>query len=382
MLGKVANPAMIFRAPCLHWLYDVNGMRTEHLRPGDPAPWFACRAQRNERYMFHMAAGRYIVLCFFGSAGEPRARTTILGLQSHRAHFDDVNLTFFGVSTDPLDEREVRIRDSLPGIRYLWDFDRSVSAVYGAIDSSGRYNNVTYILDPNLQVVATFPWLPDSDAHLGLLKDAIDAVPAAGSACVARLQAPILLTPRVFEPDLCSALIDYLERNGATDSGFMRDVNGKTIGMLDHDHKRRRDCEIIDGALRELCRERIRDRLLPEVRKSFQFHATRIERYIVACYDGADKGHFRPHRDNTTKGTAHRRFAVSLFLNTGAYDGGFLRFPEYGAALYTAQTGGAVIFSCSLLHEATPVIKGRRYMFLPFLYDETGRRIRTENESS
>jgi predicted 2-oxoglutarate/Fe(II)-dependent dioxygenase YbiX len=73
---------------------------------------------------------------------------------------------------------------------------------------------------------------------------------------------------------------------------------------------------------------------------------------------------------------------VSLFLNTGAYDGGFLRFPEYGAALYTAPTGGAVIFSCSLLHEATPVIKGRRYMFLPFLYDETGRRIRTENESS
>jgi hypothetical protein len=38
-----------------------------------------------------------------------------------------------------------------------------------------------------------------------------------------------------------------------------------------------------------------------------------------------------------------------------------------------------VVFSCSLLHEATPVTLGKRYVFLPFLYDEEGARERLEN---
>jgi predicted 2-oxoglutarate/Fe(II)-dependent dioxygenase YbiX len=99
----------------------------------------------------------------------------------------------------------------------------------------------------------------------------------------------------------------------------------------------------------------------------------------VACYDSASSDFFRPHRDNTTKGTAHRRFAVSLNLNTGEYDGGLLRFPEFGQQTYTAPAGGAVVFSCSLLHEATPVTEGRRYVYLPFLYDEAAAKIREAN---
>jgi predicted 2-oxoglutarate/Fe(II)-dependent dioxygenase YbiX len=104
---------------------------------------------------------------------------------------------------------------------------------------------------------------------------------------------------------------------------------------------------------------------VPLVKRSFQFEATRMERYIVGRYE-AGAGHFRPHRDNTTKGTAHRRFAVTINLNAGDYEGGDLRFPEYGARTYRAPTGGAVVFSCSLLHEATPVTRGERYAFLPF----------------
>ena len=56
-------------------------------------------------------------------------------------------------------------------------------------------------------------------------------------------------------------------------------------------------------------------------------------------------------------------------------------FPEYGRATYRAPTGGAVVFSCSLLHEALPVTKGRRYAFLPFLYDETAAAVRVANNA-
>jgi predicted 2-oxoglutarate/Fe(II)-dependent dioxygenase YbiX len=38
-----------------------------------------------------------------------------------------------------------------------------------------------------------------------------------------------------------------------------------------------------------------------------------------------------------------------------------------------------VVFPCAILHAVAPVTMGRRYAFLPFLYDEAGRKIREEN---
>ena len=39
-------------------------------------------------------------------------------------------------------------------------------------------------------------------------------------------------------------------------------------------------------------------RLLPEIERFFQFKATRMDRYIVACYYSEVGGHFHRHRDN------------------------------------------------------------------------------------
>jgi predicted 2-oxoglutarate/Fe(II)-dependent dioxygenase YbiX len=206
----------------------------------------------------------------------------------------------------------------------------------------------------------------------------LSPIPAATPAAV---QAPILVVPRIFEPALCQALIQFYNTHGGQESGFMREVNGRTVPIHDYNHKRRRDQEITDEALKNAAMHRIHDRLAPEIFKAFQFQATRMERHIVACYDSETGGHFRPHRDNTTKGTAHRRFAVSLNLNTGEYEGGCLRFPEFGQQTYEAPAGGAVVFSCSLLHEATPITQGRRYAYLPFLYDEAAAQIRDQNRT-
>jgi predicted 2-oxoglutarate/Fe(II)-dependent dioxygenase YbiX len=145
------------------------------------------------------------------------------------------------------------------------------------------------------------------------------------------------------------------------------------------DFKKRRDVTIEDPALQRETLELIRRRLLPEIEKAFRFKATRLERYIVARYDAEDGGYFRAHRDNLTSGTAHRQFACSINLNAEQFEGGDLRFPEYGTRTYRPPTGGAVVFSCSLLHEATPVTRGSRYAFLPFLYDEAGEALRLRN---
>jgi predicted 2-oxoglutarate/Fe(II)-dependent dioxygenase YbiX len=195
------------------------------------------------------------------------------------------------------------------------------------------------------------------------------------------LTAPVLIAPRIFEPAFCKRLLDYYDAQGGTPSGFMREVEGKTVMATDPSHKRRSDATIEDEALAAACRARISRRLSPLITQAFQFTPTRIERYIVACYDADSGGWFRPHRDNTTKGTAHRKFAVSINLNAEDFDGGDLRFPEFGSRTYRPPTGGAVVFSCSLLHEATPVTRGRRFAFLPFLYDEEGAKIREANNA-
>jgi predicted 2-oxoglutarate/Fe(II)-dependent dioxygenase YbiX len=69
---------------------------------------------------------------------------------------------------------------------------------------------------------------------------------------------------------------------------------------------------------------------------------------------------------------------MTLNLNTGAYEGGELRFPEYGRELYRPEAGGAVIFSCSLLHEALPVTRGKRFAMFTFLTDAAGAAMEQE----
>jgi peroxiredoxin len=101
---------------------------------GDAAPWFVCRSTNNPNFHFDTAAGRYIVLCFFGSmAGEKSAAALRFATTALRQRFDDANVSFFGVSIDPEDERQGRARQMEPGIRHFWDFDGKVSRLFGAL---------------------------------------------------------------------------------------------------------------------------------------------------------------------------------------------------------------------------------------------------------
>lgn len=358
-------------------------MRKKLLTTGEPAPWFSAPTTVNANFHFDTVGGRYIVLSFFESAARPDSRRILDDLWQMRDRFTDDAVAFFGVSHDPLDKEYSRVSEKIPGFRFFWDFERNLPSKYGALQLDPRtglqsFVAHTVVLDARLRTLATIPF-DDPTTHVARLFQFLDSLPPLGQPREADVQAPVLIVPRIFEPEFCRKLIDLYEQNGGVESGFMREVNGLTVGMHDHTHKRRQDWEIPDEELRKACMVRIHDRLVPEIEKAFQFRATRMERYIVACYDGAQNAHFRAHRDNTTKGTAHRRFAVSLVLNTGEFEGGRVWFPEFGRQLFSPPAGGAVVFSCSLLHEATPVTSGKRYVFLPFLYDDAAARIREQN---
>ncbi|HEX9933515.1 MAG TPA: 2OG-Fe(II) oxygenase [Allosphingosinicella sp.] len=348
--------------------------RPRLLEPGDAAPWFRAPALGGSpNYVFDTAAGRPILMLFFGTAGRPETAAALAAVQAKRGLFDDENACFFGVSCDPADAADGRIAQRIPGIRFFLDHERAVSRLYGAApaEQADHYFPHWLLLDRAMRVAGRFP--------LAAAAEAIAALETQRSSAAEADWAPVVKVPNVFEPALCAELVALYEAGGGTESGFMRDIDGQTRLIVDESHKRRRDHAIDDAATQKRLIARINRRLVPMVKRAFQFEPTRIERHIVACYE-AGAGHFRPHRDNTTKGTAHRRFAVTINLNDG-YEGGDLRFPEFGRRTYRAPVGGAIVFSCSLLHEATPVTAGRRFAYLPFLYDEAGAKLREENNA-
>jgi hypothetical protein len=345
------------------------------LHAGEFAPNFRAATATNARFGFDTMGGRYVTLSFLGPAAHPSARKIAEDFREAWFPFDDIRASAFVVAADPHDVGDGHLRDRLPGLRIFLDFEAVIARLYGMPESNSA---CTFVLDPMMRLIERVPVI-DPARHVGQVIAVIAAQPAIPGDDAICAPAPILIVPNVFEPGFCRMLIDLFDREGGTDSGFMREQDGRTVAISDHRFKRRADCKITDEKIIAATRSRIFRRLVPVIERAFQYKVTHMERCIVACYDSEVGGFFKPHRDNTTKGTAHRRLAVSLHLNTPHYEGGALRFPEFGRQTYKAPIGAAIVFSCSLLHEATPVVAGRRYMFLPFLYDDEAAKIQARN---
>ena len=345
---------------------------------GDPAPWFRQRCTTSHGdYTFDMTGGRYVLLYLFGSSSDKITREALEHVRRHRALFDDSTLSFFGVSADPADESDGVLRAELPGIRHFFDRDGMVGRLYGARSEGAEdlRRNLWYVLDPSLRIrvvrtesAETAAEIVDLLARLPPLDPAADDPPV-----------PVLLLPDVFEPEFCRRLIDYYASSESRPSGvFTQGVDGPSRAVSDIGFKRRRDCQVRDRHLVEQIQARIIRRVVPEIRKVYQFEATQLDRLILACYDSAERGHFGAHRDNTVSAAEHRRFAVSINLND-AFQGGELVFPEFSRRRYRPGTGGAIVFSCSLMHLVTPVTAGRRLACLPFVYDQAAAELKRAN---
>jgi peroxiredoxin/predicted 2-oxoglutarate/Fe(II)-dependent dioxygenase YbiX len=348
------------------------------IQAGDSAPLFEARTGGTPNFPFHAVAGRPIVLSFLGSLHNPTtAQIVRRTLERHRPWFDDKQACFFGVSIDPTDEQQGLLRDEMPGVRFIRDFDIKVSRLYGvaipAASGPGMYEATTFVLDTMLRVVAAIP-IQDVDQHDTQLDETI----ARAKKQLHGYAAPVLVMPDVFEKELCEELISLHQFQGGRSSGVMRDIADQTVETTDARYKKRRDVMVTDPQLQARLRDHIGRRLVPAILQCFQFRATHLERYLVGCYDAAESGFFSAHRDNITQGTAHRRMAVTVHLNDD-YDGGEMAFPEFGSRTYKGGTGSAIIFSCSIMHEVLPVRRGTRFAFLPFLHDDAAEQVRQQN---
>jgi len=355
------------------------------LAPGDPLPSISGATSSQSRFVLDTSAGRFMILACYGSLQDNTGKTVLQAIQRLQAYCDDTHLPCFGISIDPEDARSGDDAETGIGIRHFRDHGGEISRLCRLLPEKcspdiSRFSRCWILVDPGLHIHEILP-MSGNDAGFNLLQEKISSLPHANDYAGMQLHAPVTIIPSLFELDLCQELIAFYHETGGTPSGFMRDVDGKTVSVNDPKHKRRDDCIVSDQALRKAVQQRIMRRVVPAVKRSHQFDITRMERYLIGCYDSAVKAHFRPHRDNTTKGTAHRRFALSVNLND-EFSGGELYFPEYGMQHYRAPPGGGIVFSCSLMHAVSPVRTGMRFAFLPFLYDEAASAIRESNNKS
>lgn len=245
----------------------------------------------------------------------------------------------------------------------LWiqDQGRLRQLFWGEPLPSGQIGAV--VLDPTLRVAAR---LTDPAQVVPWVEQLKAGIPPQSSVITAT--APVLMMPQVLNPELCQKLM-AIHRTHNVASGMVRLVEGKPTLVADPTVKIRRDHRLEDPELMAQLSEALARQVLPGIQAAFHYRVTQFEAFKIAVYEAKTGGYFRRHRDNTTPDARHRRFALSINLNED-YQGGSLCFPEFGSQLYRPPAGGAIVFSGSLLHEATDVTAGQRYVALSFLWGE------------
>lgn len=233
---------------------------------------------------------------------------------------------------------------------------------------------VAFLLDASLRVLHSWPLAEGTAEEVAVaVRHRLDAMEAAAAPPrVVSRQAPVLIVPDVLSPQECTDLV-ALWHTDHTETG-VETSEGSTRGeRLEAKLKRRADHVVTDPDRLQALATSIGRRLFVEVARCFNYRPKRFEGFKIGRYTAEDRGFFSLHRDNLSPTTAHRRFALTLNL-TGDYEGGELRFPEFGPDLYRPPPGAALVFSGSLLHEVADVTAGERFVLLSFLFgDETVR---------
>lgn len=338
---------------------------------GEPAPWFLAAKDAGEMVHFDELGGRYLLLFFFGHAAPPVVE--VLAEFERCPLFDGDRALCVAVGNRREDFSDGALPQSRAGHLYVLDGQGNGTRRYGLTAQS---QPVAFILSPAMQISDVVE-LNDAKGFAAHISSTLTSLLANNDG---ESNAPVLIVPQIFDRSLCKRLIDLYNEAGGREIGTV-ERNGEALKRFDPGFRKRLDYYIVDEPTVIRCRELLAARLLPLVFRAFQFRTTRIERWLVGCYDAKTGGYFRPHRDNTVALAAHRRFAVTINLNDG-YGGGDLIFPEYGRKTYRAAVGEAIVFSCSLLHEVTPVTSNCRYAFLSFFYDEAGEKMRIESSAN
>ena len=336
------------------------------LSPGDIAPDCALKALGGEVVDLRgdAVAGHPLVLVFC-----PRFSAEVVaaldGFRAARDALAAADARLFALTLEPA---KIAVEQALPFPVLL---DRT-GEIFRAFNAGSREAPTTIVLRPNHHVAAIFKEAPAAQPDEALA--AVKRLAAARQTVLMAPHPPVLLVPDVLSRSDCERLIGVYRTRGNV---FVEPKHGDDNMSTDYKMRipeygrgDRIDHWLVEQDTINFIDTRLRGRLFPDIQRAFQYQITRRERMRIGCYEGMRGGEQHGHRDNSEAFVAYRRFAVSINLNTEEFEGGELRFPEFGDQRYRPETGAAIVFSCSLLHEAMHVTAGTRYVLLAFLFGD------------
>ncbi|MGH6933466.1 MAG: 2OG-Fe(II) oxygenase family protein [Dongiaceae bacterium] len=346
------------------------------LEIGDPLPAATLIDPAGGRFPVRGTALAGSPMIILASPGlNPQFAEALRQFHGLKARLDESGIRFLPVSgATPSANAEFAASQGF-GVSPFSDIDGTMLSAIGmpaATDPNEVASMACLIVDCELRLLARLPIghpAAYADAGLRICQDFISSLPHG----TVEQQAPVLLVPRVLSPEICRSLIEqWALGNKQTDvatAPYGLDPTSPTDPAASRPIvKRRSDWLIPDGPLNVELRDIFRRRVVLALRKAFDFQPEAYETLRVGCYDAERGGYFRRHRDNVgPPEIRRRRFAMSLNLNDD-YEGGEVRFPEYGAQRYRPPMGAALLFSCGLLHEALEIRRGQRFVLLTFFF--------------
>ncbi|MGA9851477.1 MAG: 2OG-Fe(II) oxygenase [Gammaproteobacteria bacterium] len=339
------------------------------LTRGDRIPDFRRPNQVGEpRMLYDLQVGQPVVLLVFENPNSADTRAALAVLGGNDPNW--AQITRVALVRGTLVQCSHFVNGTASGLTVLAD-DGAVATHLLGSEPSGQRLITAFALDSNLRVIERIEYAAGGNLDEFLRR--VTAVYSHDAPCTPQIlhqQAPVLFVPRVLNAGFCNELMAYFEEDGGQPSGTAYIDRNNALWRPDPSVKMRRDVYMKEGVQLERLKEMLTQRVLPEIKRCFHYQVTQHEVFKLVCYDAQTGGYFRLHRDNESRDTQHRRFAMTLNLNTGDYTGGQLRFPEFSLNLYQPERGDAIIFSSSLLHEVTPVTAGRRYVLLGFFFGD------------
>jgi predicted 2-oxoglutarate/Fe(II)-dependent dioxygenase YbiX len=332
---------------------------------GDPLPWISVPTTREARMPLNGLAGHSVILACTDPTIDHAA--LIEALEKSAQILAEHDAFWLAIVAPPGGGAPLpRLRN--PRARLIPDTSGEVRRAFGFANSHN--GTLCLLADSGLRVTArAHHRSADTPRETA---DWVNHVLTAGTRTQPDIDAPVMLIPDVIEARARDQLIAAWRDGGHKESGYLRpNEDGSVTHVVNPGRKRRSDHFLEDtDPLAALVHARVRARVAPWIERSTHFKIGFAERYRIACYDAETAGFFSPHRDFNEAST-HRHFAMTIALNDD-YEGGGLRFPEFGSREYVLRPGQAIVYSGSLLHEVTPVTAGRRFALVNFLTNGEG----------
>jgi hypothetical protein len=303
------------------------------LLPGDRVPEFVLPDAETRLHNFYdRVRGRPAVLVLAANTARQEQWDEIKGYADIALVLDSAGVDLFIVTNDGV-ESMAMVSKAIPAPAiWLADIKGVVNLALrtgGKLDKSGL---ISLFLDSNQRVIAIkgaepghAPWA------LGVLRGLSAEVPLALGTV-----APVLILPRVLDEEACRRLLSQ-EGLSITPAPIANPAEAEALSRL------------------------LLRRIGPEVDRVFSFDDFRFESLALRQEDAAaGSSALDRRRDNSDPETTGRSFALILDLEAGAYEGGGLRFPEYGPHIYRPAAGAALVHAGGILRELLPVTSGRR----------------------